>query len=268
MADPIYPKPPIWLIIDGTNCVHRDFFGVGNDPAKVADTFERRIAEMIDHWQPACVVAAWDSGPSFRNGIYPDYKAGRKKPEGISEAIAATQLRCTTMGIGKIIVGGYEADDILATLSDEGRADGCRVVIYSNDRDLHQMISGGEVTQLLKVTRVRGGNNKRFDFTFRTAKDLMVEFDVRPDQWVEYKCLVGDPSDNILGFANIGPTTAGRLLRDCGSLDEFYKNPFKTGLTDHQRAICFNHKPYLPLLRELCTLRRDVPLPEFWREGC
>lgn len=268
MGNQKHPKPPIWLIIDGTNCVHRDFFGVGNDPEKVATTFERRVTEMIEHWKPACVIAAWDCGPSFRHGLYPQYKAGRQRPDGIAEAIEATKLRCVTMGIGRITVAGFEADDILATLSDAARAEGCRVVIYSNDKDLHQCIEDGEVCQLLKVARVRAGNKGHLQFDWRSAKDLDVEFGVSPRQWVDYKCLVGDPSDNIAGVNKIGGQTASRLLQACGSIEGFYKSPFKAALSDHQRAILMNAKPQMPLLKTLCTLRRDVPLPEFWREAC
>lgn len=265
-----FPLPPIWLIVDGTNAVYRDLFGGG--PARAADTFSRRLQEMIAWWKPACVITAWDCGPSFRHDLFPGYKADRSRPEGIEQAIAEAKAKCIDVGVGVMSVAGFEADDLLATLADAGRADGCRVVIYSSDKDLHQCIVNGEVCQLIGCKRVKktGATNQtnHLEFTWRSAKDLQVEFGVTPEQWVDYKCLVGDPSDKIDGVKGIGPQAAGRLLSSCGSIDGFYHNMFKAAVTTGQRAALMNAKSRMPLLKQLCTLRRDVPLPEMWREAC
>lgn len=266
MGDAKYPKPPIWLLIDGNNSIHVDAYGAGVERA--ASTFDRRLEEMIDHWQPAAVITAWDSGPSFRASIFPGYKAGRSKLPGIDGAIALARGNCLRRGVGVITAQGYEADDILATLAMEALAAGCRAVIYSQDKDLHQCIQDGEVLMLLKVKRVtKTQRTNHLEFTWRNAKDLRVQYGVSAQQWVDYRCMVGDPSDKIQGVAGVGHETAARLLQSCGTLDGFYAAPFKAALSDRQHAAMINAKPRIDTLRKLYTLCRDVPLPELWKEA-
>lgn len=251
-----------WLLVDGTNTVYRDFFGGGQ--ANAANIFMRRLKQLIDQFNPSLVLTAWDSGGSFRNKIYPAYKAGRSKPEGIESALMQAKELCGIESIGMLSIEGFEADDILATLTDEAARAGANAVLYSNDNDLHQLIEPGRVCQLIKVTRKQGAHC--FEFHWQNCESLFKAFGVRPDQWCDWKCLVGDESDNIDGVVNIGPVTAKKILQVCGSIDRFYDSPLALSLSKSQYHAMLAAKDEMPLLRELVTLRRDVPLPADWKE--
>ncbi len=255
-------KPPLWILIDATNAIHRDAYGCG--VAKAAATLGRRIDMMDAKWKPSAIVAAFDSGgPTFRHRLHPEYKAGRKRLEGIDDAIAAAKDECQQRNIATFLSDDFEADDILATLTAAVREDGCLVMLYSADKDLHQLLATGEVTQLVEVKK----NGKSLDCKFVTELSLQAKHQVTPRQWVDWKVLVGDASDNIAGVKGIGPDTASNILRTSGSLDEFFKRPFAAPLSDRQRAAVLNAKPRIPLARQLCTLRTDATLPELWKEG-
>lgn len=260
-------KPPTWLLLDGNNGVVTDAFATGVDRA--AAQYVNRVVDLIDHFKASTTIACWDSPTCFRRELLDTYKAGRKRLPGVDGAIAEAKELLQRAGIWSVNVDGFEADDLIATYTKIGRADGARVVIYSRDRDLHQLISEGEVCQLLQAKRrSNSATHGAFEFVWRNEEGLRVNFEVTPSQWVDFKCLTGDPSDSIRGVDGIGEQIAGRLLKACGSLDKFYSNPFQYALTDKKRAALLNAKNRIPLLRQLCTLRSDVPLPDYWREAC
>lgn len=268
MSDARFTRPPMWLIVDGNNQVVTDAYGAGVMSA--AATFTRRMQTLIDLWQPACVVTCWDAEHSWRRSMHREYKAGRIKMPGIENAIAAAQDAMRSIGVGVLSVDEFEADDLIATLVEHARADQCRAVMMSQDKDLHQCLVEGEVTQLLKATRERTKESRgaRLVAHWRSTKDFRAQYGIEPSQWVDYQCLVGQPSDNIRGVKQIGGERAAQILKACGSLEGFFANPFKPALTQHQRASIINDRRYLlQIARPLCTLRRDVPLPEMWREA-
>lgn len=255
-------KPPLWILVDATNAIHRDAYGCG--VANAAATLGRRLATMDQMWQPSAIVAAFDSGePTFRHALHPQYKAGRKRLDGIDDAIAAAKEELERRNIACMTSPEFEADDIIATITAAVREDGCQVMVYSSDKDLHQILVTGEVTQLLSAKK--GVDSLACEWM--TACLLQSKYKVRPDQWVDWKVLVGDPSDNIPGVKTIGPETASNILKACGSLDEFYRRPFAAPLSDRQRASVLNAKSLIPKARQLCTLRVDATLPELWKEG-
>ena len=253
-------QPPIWLLIDGTHHVYRDFYAAGDRDASL---LRARIPLLFDHFKPARIVAAFDCGPSFRSRLFPAYKGERSKPEEIDAAIDAAKAAYIDEEIDLIEAPDFEADDILATLSRLGRSLGNRIVIASADKDLHQLILEGEVLQAVRLLRDRD----QLSPGYVNANDLQVQYFVTPEQWVDYRCLIGDKSDNIDGVRGIGKETAGRILSQIGSLDAFYANPFKVaGIKPGIHAKLINAKPRIPLLRQLLTLRDDVPLPEGWSD--
>lgn len=269
MSEVRYPKPPIWLLVDGNNQVVTDAHGVGVMGA--AATLTRRLQLLINWWEPACVITCWDSKHSWRKDFHPIYKAGRIKLEGIENAIAAARDDIHAMGLGVMEVDGFEADDLIATLADQARADSCRAVIMSRDKDLHQCLIDGEVCQLLKAVRVQTSNARsgRIELHWRSCKDIRVEYGVEASQWIDYQCLVGQTGDNIRGVHGVGPKTAAQLLSRFRSLEEFFHDPWRSGLAARQIAAVMNDRSYLTkIAKPLCTLRRDVPLPELWREAC
>lgn len=251
-------KRPIWLVIDGTHHVYRDLYASDDRDARL---LRPRLHAMFDHFKPDRIVAAFDCGPSFRSRLYPEYKGDRTKPEGIDDAIAAAKDAYLAEAVDLISVTDFEADDILCTVARIGRSLGNRIVIASADKDMYQCILDGEATQMIRCLREGG----RLVCTYMTAKDLKAKYDVNPSQWVDYRCLIGDKSDNIDGIHGIGSKTAGGVIAAIGSLDAFYANPFAAGgISSRIHAKLLNAKRRIPLLRELLTLRDDVPLPDGW----
>jgi DNA polymerase-1 len=257
-------KPPLWLLVDGNNVVQADAHAPNVGVAKAAATLNRRLELLNAKWSTAFAIAVWDcDSPTFRHRLFAEYKQGRKRLVGIDRAIDECKEIFREHAFANMDAPGFEADDLLATLRDEAISDGARVVIYSSDRDLHQLLAEGETSIVKKVRRT----GDELSFEFLTAAGLLEKYKVRPDQWVDFKILTGDPSDGIPGIDHIGAVTAGNLLATCGSLDAFFANPFKAPLSDRQRAKIMNAKSRLPMLRGLCQLRHDVPLPELWKES-
>lgn len=250
----------LWFLVDGTNTVYRDFFGSGSNYA--AQTFCRRLTELIEHYQPQVVVTCWDSGRSFRHDISESYKAGRRRPDGIIEAINEAKAMCGQNSIAVWSADGFEADDLIATLATQAMDHDGSVLMYSSDKDLHQLLREGQCCQLLKVNRPAV---TRFEFLYRNELKLIEDFGVRPAQWCDWKCMVGDQSDNIAGVPGIGAETAARILQTCKSLDGFYENPWAVKLTEKQHHAMVNAKSRMAELKSLVTLRTDCKVPsDLW----
>ena len=255
-------KPPMWILIDATNIVHRDAHGVG--VTKAAENLGRRIEAINQRFDPAAIVAAFDpDGKSWRHSLHEGYKAGRIRMPGIDAALEAAKDVCWRCHVRPFVINDFEADDVIATLTDAAVGLGNRVVVYSSDKDLHQLIREGEVLQLLNMKRKFG----KFECEWFNADHMREKYQVTPEQWVEWKVLVGDPSDKIDGVPGIGDKTASNILAACGTLEEFYKRPFAAPISPKQRAAVLNARPKMELTKRLCTLRRDVPLPEMWMEA-
>lgn len=247
----------LWVLIDGTNSVYRDFHAAGDAEAKL---FRKRLQAIIEQWGPSRVIATFDAGKTFRHELFDGYKAGRSKPDGIDDALKAARLACLDEGVDELAVEGFEADDLIATFVDQALEADCRAVIISADKDLFQLLLDGAVTQAIAVRRKRG----KLDCDWMTAERLHEKYGVPPQQWVEYRAMIGDKSDGIDGISGVGPKAAAAVLSGCPTLDEFYADPFKASVGQACRTKIFNAKNNVPRLRELLTLRRDVPLPEGW----
>lgn len=250
-----------WLLIDGNNVVCRDVFGGG--VKKAAGSFEKRLDAIMQAWNPNCVIVCWDSdGPTFRHQLFGEYKAGREPVDGIDYAIRQVKGLCSTMSIGQFQFDGFEADDIIATIVDQVFLE-TRVVIYSTDKDLHQLLVEGRVSQLKRCSK----SFDRLDCEWVTASSLKEKYGVTPKQWVEWKMIAGDASDGIGGVYRVGQKGATQLLSTCGTLDKFYANPAKANFGKARTETMLKSRSGLDLYRQLCELRRDVPLDSMWREG-
>lgn len=247
----------LWVLVDGTNNVYRDFHAAGDVEGRL---FRQRISAVAEQWNPARIVVAFDVGKSFRHKLFDGYKAGRSRPDGIDAALDAARHACILEVVDSIEVIDYEADDLIATMQDQALEAGDRAVIISADKDLHQLIRAGKVTQAITCRRQQG----KLQCDWLTAESLYEKYAVHPEQWVDYRILIGDKSDGIAGIDGIGPVAAKQLLGDCGSIDAFYKNPFKARVSSVIQTKLMNARDQVPGLRELLTLRYDVPLPEGW----
>ncbi len=188
------------------------------------------------------------SSKTFRNAIYPEYKANRQAPpEDIIPQFASTRAATRAFNLPCIEAEGFEADDIIATLADQANRRGGRVTIISSDKDLMQLVGGG-VVMYDSMKRKEIGR-----------EEVRAKFGVDPDRVVDVQALIGDSSDNIPGAPGIGAKTAPQLIEAFGDLESLLANADQIP-QQKRRAILTEHADLIRMCRELVHLRRDVPL--------
>jgi DNA polymerase-1 len=187
------------------------------------------------------------SSYSFRNDLYPDYKANRSEPpEDLRPQFPVIRDATRAFGLPCIEEEGFEADDLIATYAQQAEEKGAEVVIVSSDKDLTQLITD-------KVVMFDPMKNKIID------KDGVVEkFGVGPEKMIDLQALMGDSTDNVPGVPGIGPKTAAQLLEEYGSLEDLLKNA--EGIKQKKRReMLIGHADDARISKELVTLRTDVP---------
>lgn len=251
-----------WLLIDGNNWYARDFFA-SSDSAQ--DNFLRRFADLRSQVQHSRVAIAWDS-TSFRHELSEGYKAKRTaKPDGFKAKLNDLRNTLATIdGVTSFAVEGFEADDLLAALARNAQDEGEKAVIFSSDKDLHQCLVSGTVSQVTAVSRLKPGS---LTFSTMTADRLTTEYGVKPWQWVDYRTMTGDSSDSISGCQGIGPKAATEVLQKCGTLEAFFSSPFLPSLSARQRNLLLAWRPKVDLTRRMLTLVESAPLPGTWLQG-
>ncbi len=203
------------------------------------------------------VAVALDVGGdfgTFRSQLYPEYKKNRvAPPEDLMPQVSRAIKTLEAIGVPVIGCAGFEADDVLATLASsysEAHPD-VRIRIISKDKDLKQLLGlGTPPTQMYDV---------HTDILI-TEDDLMADLGIRPDQVIDLLTLMGDTSDNIPGVPGIGIKTAAKLLVEHGNLDAVIQAARDGAIKGKRRENILEAEPYLPLSKQLVTLRHDVPV--------
>ena len=208
------------VLIDGSSYLFRAFHalpplvtskGFPTGAVKGVISMIRKLMLDYPDSQIACVFDA--SGKSFRNEIYPEYKANRAAmPDELRVQIAPIFNIIQKMGIPLLRVDGVEADDVIGTLAAQATASSMDVLISTGDKDMAQLVNEN-------VTLINTMTNTLMD-----EAGVLKKFGVRPKQIIDYLALVGDASDNIPGIPNCGPKTAGKWLLEHRSLSELIKN--------------------------------------------
>lgn len=209
---------------------------------------------------PAYVAITFDvSGPTFRHEAYKEYKATReKKPDELYAQIPLTQRILEAMHIPVFTKQGFEADDIIGTLSRIAVKEdkNIRVAIVTGDMDTLQLVDDH-----VSVHTLRKGVN---DVVVYDAAAVREKLGVGPDQIIDYKALRGDPSDNIPGVKGIGEKTAAQLLQKYGSIKKLYealdKGKADDDIKEGVRKRLLDDRKSAELARMLCEIRRDVPI--------
>ncbi|MCP4547253.1 MAG: hypothetical protein GY835_12410 [bacterium] len=213
------------------------------------------LIRLINREEPSHMAVVFDSGPlTFRNEIYPDYKANRSEtPADLVQQFEPCFELAQALGLRSVRLPNFEADDVLATLTEKCVAGERDVLIISGDKDLAQLVTD-------RVSVRDPGRNRRF-----TVRTVPKRFGVRPDQMVDYLALTGDASDNIPGVRGVGPKTAAPLLETLDSLDGIFANLERVGELPIRGAKSLAAKleqgrsdAYLS--QKLINLRRDLPL--------
>ena len=250
---------PRLVVIDGTNTIYRAFFAIPNlrapdgTPTGAAYGFVTMLAKVLREEQPTHVAVATDPrGGSFRKRLYPEYKAGRdKQPEDLSAQIPLVAELCEAFGVPMLEVEDFEADDVIATLI-ETAPDDAEVCIVSTDKDLMQLVGPGvEMLDTMKGRRI-------------DAAAVEERFGVAPEQLLDVRALIGDPSDNIPGVKGIGEKGAAKLIQEFGSLDALLERADEVKAKRAREGLQ-QQAEEARLSRELATLRGDVPVPPGWK---
>jgi DNA polymerase I len=208
-------------LIDASPYIFRAFFSLPSsmvdregNPVGAVYGFAGFLVKLISEEKPAHLAVAFDRSlnTSFRNQLYPAYKAQRELPPAALEAqLAACEEVAAALGAATFVDPLYESDDLLATLCDRVRQDGAPAVIVSSDKDLTQLVGDG-------VEFLDFGKGLRLG-----AADVAATFGVRPEQIPDLLGLAGEPVDNIPGVAGIGRKTAAALLASFDRLEDLYE---------------------------------------------
>ena len=200
-----------------------------------------------DHKTDYIVFALDSKGDTFRNAIYPEYKANRDEaPEDLKKQLPIAIDWIREMGFAHLSKEGYEADDIIATLAKYGKEQGLKVKIISHDKDLYQMIEDGKVVMYDSVRQKE-----------ITQKECFEKFGVYPKDFINFQAIVGDSSDNVPGVKGIGKVGASKLINKYHTLENIYDDIKNAGTANIQKKL-LEGKESAFLSRELVTMKTDV----------
>lgn len=247
------------LLVDGSGYLYRAYHALPDlrtargEPTGALRGFLsmlRSLREIVPGEYCACVFDA--KGPTFRDAMFPDYKAHRPPmPEDLAAQVPLIRDAAAALGWTVLQVEGVEADDVIGTLARRAAESGLRVVIATGDKDLAQLVD--DSIGLIDTMRREGGPPRRMD-----RAGVIERFGVPPECIIDYLALVGDAVDNVPGVEKVGPKTAVKWLQQYGSLD---------GVIAHADAIAgavgVNLRKaldWLPTARVLVTVRTDVDL--------
>jgi DNA polymerase I len=227
----------------------------GKDTLKLA---VRRVQSLLSFAKPRVAVACFDSR-SFRYDIYPEYKSNRKEKDPELQRVIDEGPEAFASVVQVAFQDGYEADDLLATLAHLGVKRGRRVILASGDKDLRQCLVEGKVTQLRSFdTAYNGFCNP----VWYTAKTLLDETGLRPEQWADYQALCGDSGDGVPGCEGWGPKTTLAAMAAYPSLHEILAHIGELPVSDRLRAKLALFSPQADLMLRLVTLKTDAAIVE------
>ncbi len=251
------------LLIDGNSIINRAFYGIKLLTTKDGHYtngivgFLNIFLRLKDMTQPDAVAVAFDLlAPTFRHEMYDGYKAGRKgMPPELAEQMPKLKEILHLMGLATVELAGYEADDILGTLSFAAKQKGDACYIATGDRDSLQLVGDG-VEVLLTATKMGHPEIIRYD----TAAVAEKYNGLTPADLIDVKALMGDSSDNIPGVAGVGEKTAVALISQFGSLDGVYASIDDPSIKPGVRAKLSADKDNAYLSRTLGTICTEVPI--------
>ena len=200
-----------------------------------------------DHSTDYLVFALDAKGKTFRNDIYPEYKANRDKaPDDLVKQLPIAIDWITQMGFANLMRDGYEADDVITTVTKFAKEKGMKVRIVSHDKDLYQMIEDGKVEMYDSVKR-----------TVVNEQTCIDKFGVHPRDFINFQAILGDSSDNVPGVKGIGKVGASKLINQYHTLEAIYEDIENCG-TPRIQKLLLESKESAFLSRDLVTMRTDV----------
>ena len=258
-----------FVLVDGNSIMNRAFYGImGSKMLTTKDGkytnavygFLAILFKLLDDIQPQYMAVAFDlKAPTARHKMYEGYKANRHgMPDELAEQMPIIKEVLRAMNIDIIEMEGYEADDILGTLSCYGEAQNLDVTILSGDRDTFQLATD-KVT--IRIPHTKGGKTETDEYN---REKIIEKYGLEPKQLIEVKGLQGDASDNIPGVPGVGEKTALKLVQKYGSIENLYKKieEGQDDLKGKQREKIVENKELAELSRTLGTINTKVPIKD------
>jgi DNA polymerase-1 len=253
-AGPAGERPKLLVLVDGSSYLYRAFHALpdlrspAGEPTGAVYGVLNMLRRLVADYKADFLACVFDAkGKTFRDEVYPEYKAHRPPmPDDLSAQIEPLMEAIRALGWPLLVVEGVEADDVIGTLARQAAAGGVRAVISTGDKDLAQLVDD-------RVTLINTMSNETLDTAGVRAK-----FGVPPEKIVDYLALVGDAVDNIPGVEKVGPKTAAKWIGEYGSLDGVlaHADEIKGVAGDNLRKV----REWLPKGRALATVKCDVPL--------
>ena len=244
------------MLIDGSGYVFRAFYGYpamtnpAGTPIQAVYGFCTMVGKLVFASEADAVAIVFDAGrSSFRNALYPEYKANRAAPpEALIPQFPLVRAAAKAFNVASVELENYEADDLIASYAHLAAEQGINVEIVSSDKDLMQLV-GGRISMLDPMKNLQIG-----------PVQVKEKFGVPPEQMIDLQALAGDSSDNIPGVPGIGVKTAAELLREFGSVRELLARLGEIKQA-RRRALLQEHAEDALIGYKLASLRRDAPLP-------
>ncbi len=251
-------------MIDGHSILNRAFYGLPtltNSEGLHTNAvygFLNILFKILEEEKPQYITVAFDLHvPTFRHEIYGAYKGTRKPmPEELREQVPMLKQVLDAMGVKRVELPGFEADDILGTLARRGEREGYQVTLVSGDRDLLQLATD---TILVRIPKTRMGKTTIEDY--HTAQ-VVEKYQVTPLQIIDLKALMGDSSDNISGIPGVGEKTATKIIGEYGSIENAHDHVEEIKPKKAMESLR-DHYDMAQLSKTLATIRTDVPME--WR---
>jgi len=248
-------KPKRIVLVDGHHLAFRNYYALKEaglttsrgEPVQAVYGFARTLLKLLRE-DGECVIVVFDApGPSFRHEEYAEYKAGRAEtPDDFYSQLEKIKKLVDLLGLVRFEVPGVEADDVIGALARRAEQEGYEVAILTSDRDAYQLLS--------EKTKVITPDGKEIG-----PEELRQKYGVEPRQWVDYRALTGDSSDNIPGVRGVGPKTASKLLQQWPSLDDIYNHLDEIAPPGLKKKLELG-RDNAYFSREISRMRTEIPI--------
>ena len=256
--------PPTLYLIDGHALAYRAYFALSvsapsgqrwqtstGEPTAGIYGFASVLMRILEQEKPDYLAVAFDTGKTFRDEIFPEYKATRAKmPDDLRPQMERIRQLVDAFNLPRLEMEGFEADDVLGSIARQSAVQGLGVKIITGDRDLLQLVD-----ERIVVNLPGGKLSEAKDYT---PADVVAYWGIRPEQVVDFKALVGDKSDNIPGVPGVGEKTAQALLTTYKTLDNIYSH--LEDIEPRWRSKLVEGKESAYMSRDLATIRTNLPI--------
>lgn len=248
------------IIIDGNSLINRSFFAIQQRltnkdgvPTNAVYGFLNMLFKVMEDYKPDWLSVAFDmKAPTFRHSAYADYKGTRKgMPDELAVQMPILKEILDAMGIHRTELSGFEADDLIGTISKRFGANGHEVLILTGDKDALQLVDE-QITVLITKQGISV-------IDVMTPEKVMTDFGLTPAQIVDLKGLSGDSSDNIPGIPGVGPVTATKLLKTYETVERVI-DEYETIENKRIRGLVAEHAHQAMMSKKLATIEVNVPL--------